>query len=559
MMAADVQPDRDPPRLRTFLPLRTPIFRAVWIASMASHFGAVVQSVGAAWMMTSIAGSAEMVALVQASVTLPFMFFSLVAGAVADSFDRRRVLLAAQLFMLSVSILLTIGAWMQMLTPWLLLSFTFLIGCGMAFNGPAWQASVGDMVPRSDLPGAVALNSMSFNIARSVGPAIGGAIVAAAGAVGAFAVNAFSYLGLIGVLARWRPEYAPRTLPRETLGVAITAGIRYASMSPAIRAVLMRSTLFGIGVSAIPAMMPLIARHVIAGGPVTYGLLLGSFGIGSVGGLLASARLRSALSSEGIVASTCFLLGIAAPLAGYSPYLPATMAVLLIAGASWVLVLSTFNVSIQLHSPRWVVARALSIYQMVTFGGMAAGSWLWGIIAERHGIETSLLVAGALQITCSLMGLRLSLPKASALNLDPAGAWEAPNTDVSIEPRSGPVVITIEYRIAPEDRDAFLAAMAERRRVRRRNGARHWHLLRDLADASIWVERFQIPTWLEYVRHNNRITQADLLVTDRIRAFHQGPEPPIVRRMIERQTGSIPAGRDPGAQELSQPLTDTNI
>src|SRR5690606_30293836 len=260
-------PDPVPPedRLSALSPLRHPIFRAVWLASMASNFGGLIQSVGASWLMTSIAESADMVALVQASVTLPVMLLSLLAGAMADNRDRRLVMIAAQLFMLAVSVALAVVAWMGLITPWLLLLLTFLLGCGGAFNAPAWQASVGDMVPRADLPNAVALNGMGFNIARSVGPAIGGAIVAAAGAAAAFAVNAVSYIALIAVLLRWRPPPNPQLLPRESLGMAIGAGIRYVAMSPAIRVVLVRAAVFGGGASAALALMPLVAKILIGG------------------------------------------------------------------------------------------------------------------------------------------------------------------------------------------------------------------------------------------------------------------------------------------------------
>src|SRR5690554_370991 len=247
-MAQTAPTPPDPAQRPTALSaMRYPIFRRVWFASVSSHFGGTIQSVGAAWLMLSIAQSANMVALVQASVTLPVMLFSLVAGAMADSFDRRRMMLAAQVFMLVVSVALSVCAWLGVITPWLLLLFTFLIGCGAAFNSPAWQASVGDMVPRGELPGAVAFNSMGFNIARSVGPAIGGAIVAAAGAAAAFAINAVSYVALVVVLARWRPKRSPRPLPREALGGAMAAGVRYVAMSPAVRTVLGRAAVFGVG------------------------------------------------------------------------------------------------------------------------------------------------------------------------------------------------------------------------------------------------------------------------------------------------------------------------
>lgn len=526
------------------------------MASLASNFGGLIQSVGASWMMMSIGGSAQMVALVQASATLPFMLLALAAGAIADNADRRTVMLSAQFFMLSVSIILAALAWFGAITPWLLLTFTFLIGCGTALNGPAWQASVGDMLPREDLPGAIALNSMGFNIARSVGPALGGAIVAAAGAAAAFTVNAFSYVSLIFVLLRWRAEPPKRLLPPEKLGVAMGAGIRYVAMSPNIRAVLLRAASFGLAASAIPALMPLIARDLVAGGPLIYGLLLGSFGVGAVAGAFSSGRIRGALSAEWIVRCGSGAFAMGGMMAALSPWLLLTMAGLLLTGAGWVLTLSTFNVTVQMSAPRWVVGRALATYQMVTFGGMAAGSWLWGGVAATESVEMALLIAAGTQAIVILLGLRVPLRQVDDLNLDPLSRWTEPETSVPIEPRSGPVVVTIEYLIAQEDIVEFLAAMAERRRIRRRDGARHWTLLRDLGDPQLWVERYHTPTWIDYVRHNHRRTQEDAGITDLLHALHRGAEPPKVHRMIERQTGSLPSGRIPGARELAEPFTD---
>ncbi len=556
-MSARIDPNpTDTPPVSALSPFRFPVFRAVWAASTVSNLGGMIQSVGASWMMISIAQSADMVALVQASVTLPTMLLSLIAGAMADNLDRRKVMLGSQIFMLIVSIALAVCAWTGVITPWLLLSLTFLIGCGAAFNAPAWQASVGDMVSRAELPGAVALNSMGFNIARSVGPAIGGGIVAAAGAAAAFAVNAFSYTALIVVLARWRPPVNTQLLPRETLGIAVAAGLRYVAMSPAIRIVLVRSAVFCIGASAVMALMPLIAKVLIAGGPLTYGLLLGAFGVGAVGGAFATARLRKVLSTEAIVRYGSIGFAVAAAVAAISPYLVATMAVLMIAGAGWVLTLSTFNVAVQMSAPRWVVARALSLYQMSAFGGLAAGSWMWGNVAEHQSVKEALLIASVCLVGSALLGLWLRLAQSEELNLDPLRLWTAPATAVPIQPRSGPVVVTVEYIIAQEDVMEFLAAMAERRRIRRRDGALGWTLLRDLADPQLWIERYETPTWLDYIRLNNRLTQDDAIIPVRLRALHRGPDVPRVRRMIQRQTGSLPAGSTPDSQELAEPLTD---
>jgi MFS family permease len=529
-------------RSSALAPMQSPVFRSVWVASTVSNLGGMIQSVGAAWMMTSIARSADMVALVQASTALPIVLLALVAGAMADNFDRRRLMVRAQTFLLVVSAALAVCTWFGAITPWLLLTFTFLIGCGSAFTAPAWQASVGDMVPREHLPAAVTLNSMGFNIARSLGPALGGIIVATVGAAGAFAINAVTYIAPIVALSRWRPSVTMQLLPSESLTVAISAGLRYVRMSPAIRTVLIRSAVFGFGGIAVLALLPLIAKHLIGGGPLTYGLMFGSFGVGAVTGALSSARLRQRLSTETMVrlASLSFALALAG--AAFSSVLPATMLALFVTGAGWVLALSTFNVGVQLSAPRWVVARALAMYQVAAFAGMAAGSWLWGVIAENSGLSAALLAAAAAMMVCALLGLVLPMVQTEHLNLDPLRTWHEPSTAVPVEGRSGPVVVTIEYIIDEADILEFLAAMAERRRIRRRDGARNWTLSRDLADPRLWIERYNTPTWLDYIRHNNRLTQHDAVVPTRLRALHRGESPPVVRRMLERQPSALPSG-----------------
>lgn len=529
-------------------PFRYPVFRGVWTASLLSNFGSLIQSVGASWMMLQIAQSPDMVALVQASTSLPIMLLSLVAGAMADNMDRRKVMVYAQIFMLCVSVVLAVCAWVGLIGPWSLLLFTFLIGCGSAFFAPAWQASVGDMVPRPEVPGAVALNSMGFNIARSVGPAIGGAIVAAAGAAAAFAVNAASYIALITVLARWRLPPRSSTLPSETLGIAMAAGVRYVAMSPIIRTVLLRAVFFGLGASSILALLPLVAKHLVAGGPLTYGLLLGAYGIGAVTGALGAARLREMLSTESIVRWGSLGLALSAAITAVSTHLAITMAGLLLAGAGWVLSLSTFNVAVQLSAPRWVVARALALYQMAAFGGLAAGSWLWGEAAADIGISNALLIAAGVVFVSVILGRWVPLSQVGQLNLDPlrASLWDAPATTVPVDERTGPVVITVEYIIDEADIEEFLWRMAERRRTRRRDGARNWRLLRDLHDPRQWIERYETPTWLDYIRLNNRMTQNDAQVPERLRQLHRSSEAPKVRRRIERQTSSLPTA-SPGA------------
>jgi MFS family permease len=530
-------PDQPLPlRPGALAPFQSGIFRNVWFATLGSNLGSLIQGVGAAWMMTSISTSADLVALVQASTTLPVMLFSLVSGALADNFNRRSVMLTAQCFMLAVSVGLALFAYAGVMTPWLLLAFTFLIGCGGALHNPSWQAAVGDMVPRNDVPAAVALNSMSFNLTRSVGPAIGGAIVAAAGAAAAFAANAVSYLALIVVLFRWKLETPPSPLPRESLGLAISAGVRYVAMSPNLERVLLRGFIFGFTAISTLSLLPLVARDIIRGGPLLYGVLLGAYGIGAIGGAILSGRLRGAISNEWIVriGFIAFAASVTIEALATNPWL--TCLGLVIGGASWVLTLSLFNISVQLSTPRWVVGRAMSLYQMATFGGMALGSWIWGVIAESHGPAEALLASAILMLAGAAVGLFVAMPDYLALNLDPLNRWREPNLALDLKPRSGPIVIQIEYLIREQDLHEFLDAMAERRRIRRRDGAREWTLARDLENPKIWVETYHTPTWNEYIRHNLRTTHSDAVVSDRLRQLHSGAEPPKVRRMIERPT-----------------------
>jgi MFS family permease len=524
-------PDRKSP----LTPLKHQTYRTIWFASIASNFGGLIQAVGAAWMMTALSSSENMIALVQASTSLPIMLFSLVSGALADSLDRRRIMISAQLLMLTASVMLTVFAWFGWLSPWLLLFFTFMIGCGTALNNPSWQASVGEMVPREDLPAAVTLNSVGFNITRSVGPAIGGVIVAIAGAAAAFLVNTFSYFTLIYALIKWQPPKNTSTLPREHLLAAISAGMRYVAMSPNIGKVLVRGFLFGLSASAILALMPLVARDLVQGGPLTYGIMLGAFGVGAIGGALISARLRETLSSEWIVRVAFLGFAFSAGVTAISTNAILTALVLTVSGASWVLALSLFNTIVQLSTPRWVVGRALSLYQTLTFGGIAVGSWLWGSLAEDYGLTYSLLCSCVLMLLGVLVGFKLTMPAFASLNLDPLNRFVEPNLRLDIKPRSGPIAILVDYEIDDSDLPEFMAIMVERRRIRLRDGAQNWTLMRDLENPDIWTEIYHVPTWVEYVRHNHRRTQADAESWDSILKLHRGATRPRVHRMIERQ------------------------
>ncbi|WIY51833.1 MFS transporter [Devosia sp. YIM 151766] len=531
-------------------PFRHETFRMLWLATLVSNLGGLVQSVGAGWMMTTLTTSHNMVALVQASTTLPIMLFSLAAGALADNFDRRIVMLVAQFGLMAVSIMLAVLTVLGMLTPWLLLSFTFLIGCGTALFNPSWQASVGDIVPRSDLPGAVTLNSMSFNMMRSVGPAVGGLIVALAGGAAAFAVNAVSYVPLIAALWRWKPEATTRKLPRERFGSAMWAGIRYVSLSPNLTTVLFRGFVFGSAAVSILALLPSIANEYVGGGALVYGTLLGCFGLGAIGGAFLNGRIRERFSNEVIVRVACLGFAVSCIGLGFSRDPLLSHLVLMPAGACWVLTMSLFNVSIQLSSPRWVVGRALSLYQTATFGGMALGSWVWGVGADIAGPDWALVGASVVLLLCAAVGLSAPLPEFNSRDLNPLGTFNEPVLKLDLRARSGPILVMVDYRIDQADIDKFLELMAARRRIRIRDGVRQWALLRDLQQPDLWIESYHVPTWDDYVRHQLRRTKADAENTEALRVLHSGERPPEVHRMIERQT--VPLHDDTPLRDLPE-------
>lgn len=520
-------------RASTLAPFRSRTFLKIWSASLVSNFGSLIQAVGASWLMTSLAPSADYVALVQASTTLPIMLLALPSGAIADIWDRRVIMLIAQGVMLTVSVILAVIAFMDLLTPWTLLTLTFLIGCGVALYGPAWQSSVGEQVPREHIPAAVALNTMSYNLARTAGPAIGGIIVATAGAPAAFVANALTYVGLIVMLISWKRPKTESHLPPEGMVMAMSAGLRYSRLSPAIRAVLLRGFSLGMLGSALWALMPLIARDLLGGGALTYGVIFGTFGVGAVVGALVSAAARQRFPSELLVRASTIGFGLTSLIAAFSPWLPLTMAAFVVGGASWVLMLSTFNITIQMSSPRWVTGRALAIYQMVVFGGMAIGSWLWGEFAESHGLVVALALAGGLLCASVLLGLKARLPQSESLDLAPSRGVTTFKPRVEVGPESGRVIVTVTYHVYAQDHSAFVRAMQEVRRVRRRDGARRWMLMQDMNEPDVWVERFHSPSWTEHLRRYHRFTVADQEIERRALAFHRGDEPPKIRHFLE--------------------------
>lgn len=391
----------------TFSPFRYPVFRAIWIANLFSNLGSTLQSVGAAWLMTELTPSHQLVALVQASATVPIMLFGVFAGAIADNYDRRLVMLAAQVGMLLVSAALAALAYAGWISPVLLLAFTLTVGIGTALNSPAWQASVRQQVDPRELPQAIALNSISFNIARSVGPALGGVLISVWDVSFAFLINAISYVGLIGVLLWWRPP--PRQIDRRPILPAVGAGIRYCASSPHLRRILIRGFALGFSLAAYQALLPTVVSDHIKGTEIDFGLMLGLFGIGSIVTAPFLRTIRRTIGLEGILAAGSamfvFSLSLIAEVHEIVYALPAAFA----AGMGWVLILTTINTAVQMRSPDEILGRCLSIYQAVTFGGMALGSWAWGAMADWQGLPFA-LHAGSVFLVVSFAILRFAAP-----------------------------------------------------------------------------------------------------------------------------------------------------
>jgi MFS family permease len=519
-------------------PLRLAVFRRIWLASLLSNLGLLIQAVGAAWAMTQMTSSADKVALVQTALMLPVMLISMPAGAIADMYDRRIVALVSLGIALSGATALSVLAWLGLITPPILLAFCFIVGSGMALFGPAWQSSVSEQVPAETLPSAVALNGISYNIARSFGPAIGGIVVATAGAVAAFAANAVLYIPLLVVLFLWRRTSEPSRLPREQLSRAIVSGVRYIANSPSIRIVLARTLVTGAIGGSVSALMPLVARDLLHGGAQTYGIMLGAFGIGAVIGALNIAEVRRRMSGEAAVRACAVSMAgaIAAVALSQQPVL--TAAALVVAGAVWMLAVALFNIGVQLSAPRWVAGRSLAAFQASIAGGIALGSWGWGRLTDAAGVETALLVSAGLMLLSPLLGLWLRMPRVGARNED-AEVLADPEVRLSLTGRSGPLVVEIEYRVAQENARAFHNVMQEVQLSRQRNGAYGWSIARDIADPELWTERYHCPTWFDYLRQRNRATQSERALHLRAIAFHLGPEPVRVRRMLERPFGSV--------------------
>ncbi|MCK1641393.1 MFS transporter [Bradyrhizobium sp. 157] len=534
----------EPPDPQTFsvdgvaAPLRYPTFRRIWLASLLSNLGILIQGVGAAWAMTEMTSSADKVALVQTALLLPVMLIAVPAGAIADMYDRRTVTLVALSIALCGATALTALDWSEVTTPDLLLVLCFVVGGGMALMGPAWSSSVSEQVPPKTLPAAIALNGISYNIARSFGPAVGGIVVATAGAGAAFAINAFLYLPLIVALFLWKRVAEPSRLPREHLSRAIVSGVRYIANSPSIKIVVARTMITGVVGSALQALMPLVARDLLHGGAQTYGIMLGAFGLGAVVGALNIGEMRRRMSGEAAVRACTLSMSGAIAAVALSHNSVLTAAALVLAGAVWTIVWTLFNIGVQLSAPRWVAGRSVAAWQAAFSGGLAVGSWGWGRLTDAVGVDITLLVSAGLMLLLPLLGRWLRMPAITERGED-AEMLADPKVRLPLTYRSGPLVVELEYRVASENARAFHNVMQDVQLYRKRNGAYGWSIARDIADPELWTERYHCPTWLDYLRQRNRWTQSERALDEKAMAFHIGPEPVRIRRMLERPFGSV--------------------
>jgi MFS family permease len=530
--------------------LRQPLFRSLWVASLAANIGLWMTNVAAAWLMTDLSDSSALVALVQTTTYLPMFLVGLLAGALADVADRRRILLVAQGTMAATG---AVMGWLTItgaMTPSLLLVLTFAIGFGTALLLPAWQAIIPETVPREVVPSAVALNAASLNVARATGPALGGLIIAIATTGWVFVAGAWLSIGLLVALYRWQQERPEPSAPAERVAGAVRAGGRYIRHSPALRSVLVRTAIFSVFGSAIWALLPIVARGELGLDAAGYGGLLACLGLGAASGAAFLPALRERVPLDLLVAVASAAFGAVLVTLAYLTVLPLLAAALVLGGFAWVGVLANFTTATSTSSPAWVRARAMGVYLLVLQGGLAAGSALWGALAQSAGRPSALALAGAGLVATLPAGLRWRVGVTQDLDLTPSPhrnpldlVWE-PGLD------AGPVMVLVDYRIDPDSADDFLAAMRALGRVRRRDGASSWGIFRDSTDPSRYLETFIVESWAEYLRQRERLTVADLAVQESVRSYHQGEEPPRVFRFIDPQAGRPRLSRHRGTTPL---------
>ncbi len=523
----------------TFAPLRVAMYRKVWTASLISNFGQLILGVAAAWEMTKMATSPGMVAMVQTALMLPMMLVALPAGALADMFDRRKIAMTGLSLAIFFAASLALLSHFGLTTPWVLLASCSLIGAGVSLYGPAWQASIGEHVEPALLPKAIALGSISYNLARSFGPALGGLVVLAAGAETAFAINALCYVPLLVVYILWRRIPVPSRLPPERIDRAIISGMRYVFHARPVRTILFRAFLFSAGGATATALAPLVAKTMLNGDASIYGILLGASGVGAVLGAMIVGRFGETFGPERGAMILSVTSGIALVMIGFSHHLVLTCMCMFLAGGASIMTISLFNISVQTTVPRWVTARALSLFFSALAGGIAFGAWMWGSVASAWSVEVAIISSGIMMLCLPFLAFFMPLPAAANLSgVELAQLPNQPEVGMAITLRSGPVVIEIDYDVDPEKARHFYDAIRKVQRTRLRNGGFDWSLCRDIADPSMWTERYHCPTWGDYLRMRDRYTLADREIQDAALAFCR-QDGLRIRRKLERPYGSV--------------------
>jgi MFS family permease len=521
-------------------PFRYTTFAVLWTATVVSNIGTWMQNAAAGWLMATLDPDPLTVSLVQVATSLPMFLLALPAGALADILDRRRLLVGVQIAICLVVAIFGVLVFLGRVTPLGLLVFTFMAGASAALVAPAWQAIVPELVPRSELAPAVALNSIGINISRAVGPALAGLIIAGMGIAAPFWLNALTYLGVIGALIWWHPAAAPeRRLPAERFASAMRIGLRHARHNPHLRATLLRALGFFVAASAYWALLPLVARDQVKGGPQLYGLLLGAIGAAAVAGALILPRAKVLLGADRLV--TAGTLGTAAALVlfGLARHPVTALIASALAGLSWIAVLATLNVSAQLGLPAWVRGRGLATFTMLMFGGMALGSAVWGQIAALTGLPAAHFAAAVALVAAIPLLRRWKLQTGAGKDLSPSMHWPTPLLAHDVEADRGPVLVTIEYRIPPESREPFLAALAKMEHQRRRDGAYDWQVFEDAGSEGVFVETFQVDSWLEHLRQHERVTNADRVLEDAVRGFHTEGRPKVTHLIAAEPPSAI--------------------
>ncbi len=509
-------------------PFRHSAFAVIWTATVLANLGTWMYSAASGWLMTGLDPDPLIVSLVQVAASLPTFLIAIPAGALADIVDRRRFLIAGEAANTVIAAVFAVLVADDLVTPGILLVFAFLIGAFGALTAPAWQAVTPSLVPRQDLQAAIAANSVGFNISRALGPALGGALTAAFGIAAPFWINAASNLGINAGLVWWHPpRQRVSRLPAEKFSRAIRTGLRYARHNLHLRATLLRAVGFFVFASAYWALLPLVARRQLAAGPEIYGVLLGAIGAGAIGAAFALPYAKRRLGADRLVAAGTLGTAVALVLFGLAGDTATALAASLIAGAAWIAVLASLNVSAQVALPEWVRARGLALFMTVYFGAHTAGSALWGQVAAVAGLPLAHFIAAAGALLVIPLTWRWHLQTGANVDLTPSMHWPAPIVSGTIEQDRGPVLVTVEYRIDPAQRRAFLAALDRLGHERRRDGAYRWGVFEDAADPARFVETFLVESWLEHLRQHERVTNADRVLQTHVRRFQLEGEPKV--------------------------------